>query len=82
MSLPKYQCFKVVRAMKIERMEPWTAGQVILSSNEPDIDSIVVNNEYMTKHKPQIGGYFVLYEDDYKSFSPADAFLAGYKRIV
>ena len=36
--------------------------------------------EYMTKHAPQVGGYYVLYEDGYASFSPAQPFEAGYVR--
>ena len=33
---------------------------------------------YMHKHKPEVGGYYVVYEDGYKSFSPAGAFESGY----
>lgn len=35
----------------------------------------------MAKHKPVAGGYFVVYEDGYESFSPAKAFEEGYTRI-
>lgn len=34
--------------------------------------------EYVAKHKPEVGGYYVVYEDGYKSFSPAGAFESGY----
>ena len=27
---------------------------------------------------PEVGGYYVVYEDGYKSFSPAGAFESGY----
>ncbi len=37
--------------------------------------------DYMRKHQPKIGGYFVVYKDGYKSFSPAEAFEEGYTRI-
>jgi len=33
------------------------------------------------EHNPQPGGYFVVYKDGYKSFSPAKAFEEGYTRI-
>jgi hypothetical protein len=33
------------------------------------------------RSNPQIGGYYVLYEDGYESFSPADAFESGYSLI-
>jgi hypothetical protein len=42
---------------------------------------IKVDGEYMAKHKPQPGGYYVVYSDGYKSFSPAKAFEEGYTRI-
>ncbi|MGF6308568.1 hypothetical protein ABIB82_002205 [Bradyrhizobium sp. i1.8.4] len=40
-----------------------------------------VGGEYVRKHNPQVGGYYVVYEDGYKSFSPADAFEGGHSRI-
>ena len=40
-----------------------------------------VTTEYMNKHNPQPGGYYVVYTDDYKSFSPAEAFEGGYTLI-
>jgi hypothetical protein len=42
---------------------------------------ITVSENYIHKHNPQIGGYYVLYEDGYESFSPADAFESGYSLI-
>jgi len=40
-----------------------------------------VTYEYMRKHNPQVGGYFVVYADGYKSWSPTQAFEEGYTRI-
>lgn len=40
-----------------------------------------VDATFMAKHKPEIGGYFVVYKDGYKSYSPAKAFEEGYTRI-
>lgn len=40
-----------------------------------------VDAAYVTKHNPQPGGYYVVYEDGYKSFSPAAAFESGYSLI-
>jgi len=53
---------------------------------DPVPDSVVclditVSENYIHKHNPQIGGYYVLYEDGYESFSPADAFESGYSLI-
>lgn len=41
---------------------------------------IEVDAAYIDKHKPQPGGYYVVYADGYKSFSPAQAFEEGYTR--
>jgi hypothetical protein len=40
-----------------------------------------VSLEYLDKHSPQAGGYYVVYEDGYRSYSPAAAFEAGYTLI-
>lgn len=40
-----------------------------------------VEAAYVQKHNPQPGGYYVVYADGYKSFSPAKAFEEGYTRI-
>jgi hypothetical protein len=42
---------------------------------------IVVDSSYVRRHMPKPGGYYVVYKDGYKSFSPADAFEDGYTRI-
>lgn len=40
-----------------------------------------VSFEYVRKHGPKPGGYYVLYEDGYESYSPAKAFEEGYAKI-
>lgn len=41
-----------------------------------------IEPEFIAKHNPQPGGYFVIYKDGYKSFSPAKAFEEGYTLIA
>lgn len=43
--------------------------------------SVTVSEDYVKKHQPKVGGYYVRYEDGYESFSPAEAFEGGYKKI-
>jgi hypothetical protein len=43
---------------------------------------IIVGAQFLEKHKPEVGGYFVQYADGYKSFSPAAAFEEGYTLIA
>lgn len=40
--------------------------------------TVVLDDDYIEKHHPHLGGYFVQYADGYQSFSPADAFESGY----
>lgn len=79
-SMPEYQCHKKVKAAKISRIE--RAGtnyyEIIFSGK---IDSIDVDKSFIEKHNPEVGGYFVIYEDGYQSYSPAKSFESGYSKI-
>lgn len=79
--IPQYRCHKVVRAAKItDFRENGVLGAPDLVLGE--IGGIVtLLPEWHYKHKPQVGGYYVLYDDGYTSFSPAKAFEEGYSRI-
>lgn len=46
-----------------------------------DFKDMMRRLEYMNKHQPQIGGYYVKYADGYESFSPAEAFESGYTKV-
>lgn len=56
-------------------------GGAFVTPEEPRYAGFQVPREYVEKHKPIVGGYYVIYEDGYKSFSPAEAFESGYTRI-
>lgn len=43
--------------------------------------TVVINDDFVFKHSPYVGGYYVRYEDGYTSFSPADAFEGGYTQL-
>lgn len=80
--MPRYRCHKIVHALKIETTKSllhednkWTHWIV---PADKGYGSIEVSAEFVEKHKPQNGGYYVVYDDGYKSFSPAAAFEAGY----
>lgn len=49
---------------------------------EPGYAPFAVSAEFVSKHKPEAGGYWVLYEDGYQSFSPTAAFEDGYTLIA
>lgn len=81
--LPQWQCHKIVGAAKIDAIDRKPNGAAILhlSADGQKLDSIRVDHEYMEKHRPYEGGYFVHYQEGYQSFSPAPVFEAGYDRI-
>ena len=82
--LPMYKSHKVVRALKIkginaEPAEP--SSEMYITPEENGYTPFIVSDAYVSKHKPQVGGYYVKYEDGYESFSPADAFEDGYTKV-
>ena len=79
--LPRWKCHKEVRAFKITgiNIPPNQSGYVKLSGDGLGVE---VTAEYMKKHRPQVGGFYVLYNDGYHSFSPAAAFESGYIRQI
>lgn len=80
--LPQYKCHKVVRA-----------GKILTTAHNPNEDAVFLDIDgldnkwlsvpagWLSKHNPDIGGYLVAYEDSYLSYSPAEAFEAGYHAL-
>lgn len=81
--LPRYQCHKIVRAVKIAAIEqtPADGGTWKIALAEVGYGRITVPRAFIEKHNPHVGGYYVVYDDGYASFSPAKAFEDGYTRI-
>ncbi len=80
--MPRYKCHKEVWALKLEGVAPVNEdGSVWLYPVDKTYAAFIVSAEFVAKHKPTAGGYYVLYKDGYQSFSPADAFEDGYTRI-
>ena len=57
------------------------AEAVIITPEESGYAPFSVDAAYVRKHQPKVGGYYVVYKDGYKSFSPAQAFEEGYSRV-
>jgi len=88
MELPKYRCHKEVWALKIAAVSipglgpnEETDGSKVLMPEDKRYAPFKVDPDYVRKHDPQPGGYYVVYKGGYKSFSPADAFEEGYTLI-
>jgi hypothetical protein len=87
MELPRYQCHKQVGALEIAEVLPgqkphaWASRSAELVFVDSRFLPITVSHEWCTKHVPVAGGYLVVYEDGYHSFSPKAAFEAGYSPL-
>ena len=69
-------------AVEIEKLEEVNLNDgMMLHPVFTDIPPFYISREYIDKHNPQVGGYFVEYEGGYLSWSPADVFEDGYERI-
>ena len=91
MEMPLYNCHKQVHALKIANLEPSagnrpagpteeTDGGLIITPEDDGYAPFKVDHGYVQRHKPEVGGYYVVYKDGYKSYSPAKAFEEGYTR--
>lgn len=88
--MPAYTCHKEVWALKIKEIvsvgldhtsllggwETEDFGAVIVP--EGMFGPFTVSRDWLEKHQPKVGGYFVSYLDGYTSFSPGKAFEEGY----
>jgi hypothetical protein len=70
--MERYRCHKVVEAAKILLVDD--TGLELA-----DGASVGTTPEWLHRHRPEVGGYFVRYEDGYLSYSPARAFESGYR---
>ncbi len=84
--MPRYRCHKEVWALKIKEITRAPSGNATVThSIVPEnrrYAPFEVSMEYIGKHSPQAGGYYVVYDDGYISYSPARAFEDGYRLIV
>lgn len=78
--MPRYVCHKQVWALKIKEIKLAAAGPHLIVPEEPGYAAIEISDEWLRKHEPVVGGYYVAYKDGYRSFSPAVAFEEGYAR--
>lgn len=76
---PRYKCHKEVRAAKINLLIGEREG--VRLNFEDGYPPVHVSAEWLEKHGAGAGGYYVVYDDGYTSFSPAKAFEEGYTRI-
>lgn len=80
MEMPRYTCHKQVWALRIASISPTGDGGAQFLPADDGYAPVYLTPQFMEKHKPEAGGYYVVYADGYKSFSPAAAFEDGYTR--
>ena len=82
--LPAWKCHKIVRASKITSAE---RASVDPGDGAPYVVDLecgayrVMDAGMVARRVPQVGDYYVVYEDGYASLSPGDVFEAGYTRL-
>lgn len=74
---PDYQCHKVVQALPLVGISHAEDAPEAALRFEDGSD-LIVSEDWLKKHSPQVGGYVVRYEDGYLSWSPKDVFESGY----
>lgn len=75
--MPKYKSHKEVWALKIKSVDATT-----VTPEDAGYAPFEVPEQYIAKRDPKAGGYYVVYEDGYQSFSPAEAFESGYTAVA
>jgi hypothetical protein len=73
--LPRWKCHKEVRAVKIIAV----AGDMIIPLQ--GYAPFEVPPDWLKRHEPVPGGYYVVYADQYSSYSPPEAFESGYTQL-
>lgn len=80
--MPRYQSHKKVWALKIgEGITVAADGSVTLPIIDPGYEPVTVSKEVVARYLPMPGDYYVVYDDGYKSISPAKAFEDGYSLV-
>lgn len=92
--MPRYKSHKEVHALQIESVKyhvldkdsPTSQGGWVLTFVDAFIgvkySPINVTYDWITKHEPKAGGYYVVYDGEYASYSPAEAFESGYTLVL
>lgn len=79
--MPRYKCHKEVWALKIDATQKNEDDSITLSFAEEGYAPITVPADYGRGRPVLAGGYYVVYEDGYVSWSPADVFESGYTQV-
>lgn len=73
-----YQCHKKVKAFQIRRISILKSTSVLYGDNGEEVEIMDSWGPQDKSTSQLLGGYYVLYDNSYSSWSPAEAFEAGY----
>lgn len=91
--MKRYRCHKVVQAAKINEIVSVRDLQDRQQAERPYVSvtdfwldlgegcGVSVSSQWVHEKRAKSGGYYVIYDDGYESFSPAKAFEDGYTVI-
>lgn len=74
--MPRYRSHKQVWALKIASVD----GNRLTFAGD-GYAAVTVDPKMFVRYTPVPGDYYVVYDDGYKSISPARAFEEGYTRV-
>lgn len=80
--LPRYKCHKEVHALQIKRVVCNEDGSVDIIPQDERYARFTVSADQARNHNWSGGGYYVVYDDGYVSWSPQQAFEEGYAKII
>ena len=82
--MPRYRSHRCVWALKIASVQTSSIAptETLLIPQEKGYEPVLVDAKYVAAHRPVIGGYYVVYDDGFKTFIPGKAFEEGYTRIT
>lgn len=82
--MPRYKCHKEVHALEIGSLTVHPDGHGTIHPRDDHFAPFDVSAEWMGRCKTNTGdtGYYVVYADGYKSWSPSEAFREGYTEIA
>lgn len=81
---PRYKCHREVQAVKIKKItfRPSSTGpDVLIEPEDASHGSFSVPMEFINRHRPTPGMYYVKHSDGFESVSPASVFESGYEKI-
>ncbi len=73
--IPRYESCTKVRALKIAKIDRHEVdGSGIITPVEEGYAPFAVAYDYLRNYNPQVGGYYVVYPNGYRSYSDATVF--------